>query len=96
MHANSGGVSAAEFSKDLAGTYNITPWLFVVPVLTAILIIKKVSAIATLFIAAVIAGVAALFFQPQILMSIAGGNAVDASASLDFMSGFKGLLISYY
>ena len=96
MHANAGGASAADFSRDLLDTYNISPWLFIVPVLTALLIIKKVSAIATLFIAAVIAGVAALFFQPHLLMSISSGNAVDPSVSLDFMNGFKGLFISYY
>ena len=96
LHTNAGAVPGADFSRDLMGTYNITPWLFIVPVLTAILIIKKVSAIATLFIASVIAGIAALIFQPQILMSIASDSPVNASASLDFMSGFKGLFISYY
>ena len=96
MHTNSGAADAADFARDLIGTYNITPWLFIVPVLTAVLIFKKVSAIATLFIAAVIAGVAAIFFQPQILSSIANCCTVESAPSLDFMSGFKGLFISYY
>ena len=96
LHTDAEAIHVADFSRDLQDTYNITPWLFIVPVLTAILIIKKVSAIATLFIAAVIAGAATLLFQPHILLSIASGNPVDASASLDFMSGFKGLFITYY
>ena len=96
LHSNSGEEHAADFARDLVNTYNITPWLFLVPILTAVLIMKKVSAIATLFIAAVVAGVAALFFQPHILSSIALESAVDQSASLDFISGFKGLFISYY
>lgn len=96
MHTNAGAADAADFARDLIGTYNITPWLFIVPVLTAVLIFKKVSAIATLFIAAVIAGVAAIFFQPQILSSIANCCTVEAAPTLDFMSGFKGLFISYY
>ncbi len=96
LHSNSGEAHAADFARDLVNTYNITPWLFLVPILTAVLIMKKVSAIATLFIAAVVAGVAALFFQPHILSAIALESAVDQSASLDFISGFKGLLISYY
>ena len=96
LHSNSGEEHAADFALDLVNTYNITPWLFLVPILTAVLIMKKVSAIATLFIAAVVAGVAALFFQPHILSAIALESAVDQSASLDFISGFKGLFISYY
>ena len=96
LHSNSGEEHAADFARDLVNTYNITPWLFLVPIITAVLIMKKVSAIATLFIAAVVAGVAALFFQPHILSAIALESAVDQSASLDFISGFKGLFISYY
>ena len=96
LHSNSGEAHAADFARDLVNTYNITPWLFLVPIVTAVLIVKKVSAIATLFIAAVVAGVAALFFQPHILSAIALESAVDQSSSLDFISGFKGLFISYY
>ena len=96
LHSNSGEANAAEFARDLVNTYNITPWLFLVPIVTAVLIMKKVSAIATLFIAAVVAGVAALFFQPHILSAIALDSTVDQSSSLDFISGFKGLFISYY
>ena len=57
MHDDTSALRAADFSNDLKQTFNISPWLLLVPVLTAILIIRKVSAIATLFIAAVIAGV---------------------------------------
>ena len=96
MHTSGGETHAADFSRDLTATFNITPWLFIVPVLTAILIVKKVSAIATLFIAAIIAGCAALVFQPHIIASIATGNAVASSTPLDFLNGFKGLFISYY
>lgn len=96
MHGDVGAAQAADFSTDLKATYNISPWLLLVPVLTALLIIRKVSAIATLFIAAVIAGIAAIIFQPHILGSIATGTSPDAASSLSFINGFKGLFISYY
>lgn len=96
MHGDVGAAQAADFSTDLKATYNISPWLLLVPVLTALLIIRKVSAIATLFIAAVIAGIAANIFQPHILGSIATGTSPDAASSLSFINGFKGLFISYY
>ena len=96
MHGDVEAAQAADFSNDLKATYNISPWLLLVPVLTALLIIRKVSAIATLFIAAVIAGIAAIIFQPHILGSIATGTSPDAASSLSFINGFKGLFISYY
>ena len=96
LHDDTAAVRAADFSNDLRQTFNISPWLFIVPVLTALLIIRKVSAIATLFIAAVIAGIAALIFQPHILGSVATGLVPDASAGISFLDGFKGLFITYY
>jgi NhaC family Na+:H+ antiporter len=96
MHSEPSAVQAADFANDLKNTYNISPWLLLVPVLTAVLIIRKVSAIATLFIAAVIAGVAAIIFQPHILESIANTAALDHASSLSFIEGFKGLSITYY
>ena len=70
-HDHAGTVLAADFSNDLKNSFNISPWLLLVPVLTALLIVKKVSAIATLFIASVIAGIAALIFQSHVIGSVA-------------------------
>ena len=96
MHGEGYAMRAADFSNDLKHTFNISPWLLLVPLLTAVLIVRKVSAIATLFIAAVIAGVFALIFQPHIIGAVAAGVAPDPSAGLSFVDGFKGLMISYY
>ena len=96
MHDTSSAATAADFAHDLKNSFNISPWLFLVPVVTAILIAKKVSAIATLFIASVVAGVAAVIFQPHILGAVANECTPDAMASLSFLEGFKGLSITYY
>ena len=92
LHDVPSGTQVAGFASDLKETFNITPWLLLVPVLTGILIAKKVSAIATLFIAAVIAGVAALVFQPHII----GVIAENSGKGLSFVDGFKGMSIMYY
>ena len=92
LHDVPSGTQVAGFASDLKETFNITPWLLLVPVLTGILIAKKVSAIATLFIAAVIAGVAALLFQPHIIGFVAG----NSGNGLSFVDGFKGMSIMYY
>ena len=96
MHDDTAAMRAADFANDLKHTFNITPWVLLVPVVTALLIVRKVSAIATLFIASVVAGVCALIFQPHIIGAIANGTSPDPSASLSFVEGFKGLFISYY
>lgn len=84
----------ADFSADLQAKFRITPWLFLVPLLTGMLIIKKVPAIITLFTASVIAGVFALIFQPHIISEVACG-AADAG-DIGFIDGFKGLFKTYY
>lgn len=96
LHDVPSAAQVADISNGLKVTFNITPWLLLVPVITALLIVKKVSAIVTLFIAAVIAGITALIFQPHIIDAVANGIAPDASADLSFLEGFKGLFISYY
>lgn len=96
MHSEPSAAQTADFSNDLRNTFNISPWLLLVPVLTAVLIVRKVSAIATLFIAAVIAGVAALIFQPHIITAISSSTPVDHASSMSFVEAFKGLSITYY
>ena len=83
----------AGFSNDLAAKFHITPWLLLVPVLTGLLIAKKVPAVITLFAASVIAGIFALVFQPHIIAEIAGSTTNDG---LSFIEGFNGLFQSYY
>ena len=94
MHDAPSAAQAADFSHDLKAAFNITPWLLFVPVITALLITKKVSAIVTLFVAALVAGISALLFQPHIIAEIAG--SVNPSSGLSFLDGFKGLFITYY
>ena len=96
LHDAPSAAQAADFSHDLKATFNITPWLFLVPVVTALLIVKKVSAIVTLFLVSLVAGIAALFFQPHIIASVANGFTPDQFTGLSFLDGFKGLFITYY
>ena len=95
-HEVPSSMMTADFTADLTSTYNISPWLMLVPVLTGVLIARKVPAIVTLFVASLLAGVAAFFFQPQVIGAIASGSAPDPSQSLSFLDGFKGVFISYY
>lgn len=79
-----GGIHTGEVEGALKETFNITPWVLVVPLLTGILIAKRVPAIPTLFLSALMAGITALIAQPHIISGIGEGNL------------FKGMMISYY
>ena len=96
IHKSPDAALVADISHDLKSTFNISPWLLLVPVITALLIVKKVSAIVTLFIAAFIAGITALFFQPHIISAVANEGMMGSASGLTFVEGFKGLFITYY
>lgn len=52
-------------------TYNITPWLFVIPVLLIVVIVAKIPPIPSLFLSTLLAGVFAIIFQPQLIAHVA-------------------------
>ena len=51
----------------IEGSFNITPWLFIVPAVVIVLIIKKVAAIPALFVGVVLGGIFAPIFQRDII-----------------------------
>ncbi len=70
----------------IQNTFNITPILFIVPVLVIVMIIKKAKPLTALFIGTVLAGVLAVIFQPEIIMQI------TESDTLDFNSAYRGVI----
>ena len=78
------------YAAALASSFHLSPWLLLVPLATGILIARKLPAIVTLFCAVVFACVAMLLVQPDLVARVAGVS------SLDFMSGFKGVLMSCF
>lgn len=80
----------AMYSASLRETFHISLWLLIVPVITGILIAKRIPSIITLFISATLAGIFALFFQPHLLQEIS-----DLPVQ-DMQSQFKGLIMTFY
>lgn len=92
------GTSASQIDEAayaLENTFRITPWLLLVPLATAFLIIKRVPAILTLLSAAVLATLAALVFQPG-NVALVSGMENAASSPLDFQTAFRGIAISWF
>lgn len=87
-HASAATVN--QYADTLYASFNISPWLLIVPVLTGILIARKLPALITLFAAVVLACVAMVIAQPALIAEIAG------TETLNFMSGFKGVVMTCY
>ncbi|WP_299055163.1 Na+/H+ antiporter NhaC [uncultured Polaribacter sp.] len=66
--------------------FNISPWLFVVPVLVIVLIIKKTEPLIALLIGTLLAGVTAIIAQPEIVQNVAGADV------LNFKTAYKGVM----
>jgi len=79
--ANTEGILTA-----LNSAINVSPWLFLVPALVIILIVKKTPPLVALLAGTLLGGLAALLFQPNVVAAIGGGT------SLNFTTGYKGLM----
>jgi len=58
--------------KAIESTFNISLWLFLVPTLLIIVIVKKMPPIPSILTGALLGAVFALFFQPQIIEQVSG------------------------
>ena len=104
--ANDCEVHVHQYTEGLSATYNISLWTLIVPVLTAILIARRVPSLIVLFLSAMMAGIMALILQPHILMQIGapsnlplGSAAFVAGAEKELGEAaalIKGLAITFY
>ena len=77
-------------SQVIQENFNINGWLFIVPLVVLALIVKKVPAIPALLVGALLGGVFAIIFQPEIIALIA-----DEGGSYAYLS-FKAVMMSLY
>ncbi len=61
--------------------FNITPWLFIVPVLVIVLIIMKTSPLIALLLGTLLGAAAAVIFQPAILTEVSGYEYLSFEAA---------------
>lgn len=73
------------YTEGLSRTFNISLWTLLVPLVTGVLIARRVPSLIVLFASSVMAGVVALLLQPHILTEIAGSDSLT-----------RGLAITYY
>jgi len=72
------------YSDVLSARFHITPWLMIVPALTVVMIARKMPAIVVLALSTLMAAVAALVFQPEVVTEIGGGVTEGSKARVLF------------
>ncbi|MCR5158788.1 MAG: sodium:proton antiporter [Prevotella sp.] len=82
-------LQVGEYTEGLANTFNISLWTLLVPLLTALLIARRVPSLIVLFSSSVMAGIVALTLQPHILCEIAGEPSSVGALT-------RGLAVAYY
>mgnify|MGYP000380329072 CR=1 FL=1 len=82
----SGAVDTASIMTAIDGTFNISGWLFLVPIAVIVMIIKKTKPLIALLGGTLLGAVFALIFQPDIIVGVAGAE------QLDFVAGYKGTM----
>ena len=76
-------LQVGRFTEGLSQTFHISLWTLLVPLLTGVLIARRVPSLIVLFLSSIVAGAVALILQPHILTEIGGGLV-------------KGLAMTYY
>ncbi|NOY47608.1 MAG: Na+/H+ antiporter NhaC [Chlorobi bacterium] len=82
----SGAADTSVLLNDLKTTFNINPWIFLVPAVVIVLIIKKTPPLVALLIGTLLGAIFAVIFQPHIVAQIAGVE------SLSFKSAYRGVM----
>lgn len=65
-----GEMQNLEILNGIKNTFNISPWLLLVPVAVIVLIIKKVEPVVALLVGTILGAIAAVIAQPQVLQAV--------------------------
>ena len=80
-----GGADAADiqvYTDVLSTHFHITPWLFIVPILTGLMIWRRMPALMVLALSTITAAVAALVFQPELVYRVGSGITEGSKARI--------------
>ena len=86
-HSGSDSSLINEYNSVLDSKFNITPWLLIVPALTAVMIARRMPALIVLALSTGTAAIAAITFQPDIIREIGASIAGDGSNAKILFTG---------
>ncbi|PTN09755.1 transporter (NhaC family) [Mangrovibacterium marinum] len=82
-------VDVANVKSAIDGAFNTSPWLFLVPVVLFVIIVKKVPPVPSLMIGTLLGALFAIIFQPHIIQELAGNVSSYVEAS--YISGMQAM-----
>ncbi|OIQ16633.1 MAG: Na+/H+ antiporter NhaC [Flavobacterium sp. MedPE-SWcel] len=82
----SGAADTPETLAAITDSFNISGWLFIVPLIVVGLIVKKTEPLIALLFGTLLGGFFAIIFQPELVAKVGG------SETLNFVSGYKGVM----
>jgi len=81
-----GIANTEQLLTDIKYAFNISGWLFLVPVIVIFLIIKKTEPLIALLAGTLLGAIFAIIFQPNIVLMLSGAT------ELNFISAYKGIM----
>jgi len=82
----SGTADTDEILNSISATFNVSGWLFLVPLAVILLIVRKTQPLIALLIGTLLGGIFALIFQPDVVVKIANAD------SLTLQSAYQGVM----
>ena len=76
-----GIADSSEILAAIDSAFNITGWLFIVPIVVIVLIIKKTKPLIALFVGTILAGIIAIIFQPGVVSGIVGAETMNGKTA---------------
>ena len=70
-------VNTSTLSNAIHEKFNISIWLFLVPLIVILMIVKKTPPFLALFIGTILGGIFAVIFQPELLLELTGSTVLD-------------------
>lgn len=71
-----------EITEHLHASFNITPWVLLIPLITCVLILLRLKTVFTLALSTLL-GLAGMFvFQPQVVTALGGGSSLSSDISV--------------
>lgn len=81
-----GAANAAAVQAAISEVFKVTPWLFLVPALVIVMIVRKTQPLVALVIGTLLGGAFALVFQPSVVAKLGGAE------ELGLLAGYKGVM----
>jgi len=70
-------VNTSTLSNTIHEKFNISVWLFLVPLIVILMIVKKTPPFLALFIGTILGGIFAVIFQTELLLELTGSSVLD-------------------